>query len=86
MLSSQSLKLFDVATMSQKDYENWFGGTPATRAKIYGLKRNALISLTVLGHDRVLEAIKACLDDEFEVVRETAIQARLWMDRNPTRC
>jgi epoxyqueuosine reductase len=38
---------FKIATMSQEEYEAWFGGTPATRAKKEGLMRNALISLRV---------------------------------------
>lgn len=35
----------DIATMSQKDYELWFGGTSLTRAKCDGLVRNAIYFL-----------------------------------------
>ena len=64
--------LWDVATMNQKEYERMFGGFPFTRAKIYGLKRNALIAMYVTGHKKFDEAAKAALSDDYEVVRDTA--------------
>lgn len=70
------LDLYDVATMSQCDYENWFGGTPMTRAKISGLRRNALIALVVMEDPRLSllgEIIQApCYTDE--LVRATWYQ------------
>lgn len=39
--------LFDVVRMTQGEYEDFFGGSPMTRAKISGLKRNALIAMYV---------------------------------------
>lgn len=47
---SESLHLPDLVRMSQAEYESWFGGTPLTRAKKSGLKRNALIAMVVSGH------------------------------------
>ena len=47
------LDLFEVATMDQKFYEQTFGGSPMTRAKIQGLRRNALIAMTVSGDSRL---------------------------------
>lgn len=35
----------EVATMSQSQYESWFGGIAMTRAKKDGLRRNALLAL-----------------------------------------
>jgi epoxyqueuosine reductase len=43
----QELDLYGVATMTQSQYEAWFGGTPLTRAKREGLMRNGLIALYV---------------------------------------
>ena len=37
--------LKDIASMSQQQYEKWFGGTAMTRAKYGGLVRNALYAL-----------------------------------------
>ena len=53
----EQLDLFDVAVMNQDDYVRWFGGTPMTRAKIGGLKRNALIYLVVSNDKRLPVAI-----------------------------
>jgi len=46
--------LFEVATMSEEEYEKIFGGTPLTRAKRNGLRRNALIAMAV-NRDPLLE-------------------------------
>ena len=53
------LTLRDVATMSPRDYETWFGGLPLTRAKYPGLVRNALYALLALGD---LESLRGALD------------------------
>ena len=39
-----------IVTMGQQQYEQWFGGTPVTRAKIDGLRRNALIVMVTNRH------------------------------------
>jgi epoxyqueuosine reductase len=49
--------LMTVATMNQKKYEELFGGTPLTRAKIHGLRRNALIAMHVTAHPMIDEAL-----------------------------
>jgi len=49
--------LFTTATMDQKQYEASFGGTPLTRAKRQGLRRNALVAMAVTGHPRLTEAL-----------------------------
>lgn len=53
----QEQPLFEVATMTQKSYELMFGGTPMTRAKIFGLQRNALIAMFVTDDKQLEEAI-----------------------------
>lgn len=49
--------LFEVAVMDQAAYLKHFSGTPMTRAKREGLKRNALIALHVTKHPRYEEAL-----------------------------
>ena len=47
----------EIVRMNQKEYESWFGGTPLTRARRAGLRRNALIAMIVSAHPDV----EACL-------------------------
>lgn len=54
----EKLDLFEVATMNEENYVAWFGGTPMTRAKRDGLRRNALIALFVTKNPRCGEAIR----------------------------
>ncbi|MCX6101629.1 MAG: tRNA epoxyqueuosine(34) reductase QueG [Proteobacteria bacterium] len=71
--------LFEVATMDQKRYETYFGGTPMTRAKRNGLKRNALIALYVTKDSRLEEALAQVKKDGGFPLEETVAQIR----RNP---
>ena len=66
--------LFEIATMDQKFYESTFGGTPLTRAKKSGLKRNALIALFVTNSPKLEEALKFNLSDKNPVVAGTIAQ------------
>ncbi|MES2614377.1 MAG: tRNA epoxyqueuosine(34) reductase QueG, partial [Bdellovibrionota bacterium] len=50
-----------IATMTQKQYELWFGGTAATRAKYEGLVRNALYHLYSVGHEKIGEICEKLL-------------------------
>lgn len=50
--------LFEILNMDQAYYERIFGGTPMTRAKRVGLRRNALIAMIVLQDKKLGEAIK----------------------------
>lgn len=71
--------LYEVATMTQADYERMFGGTPMTRAKRTGLVRNALIAMTVTHHARQPEAVAHARTHETdEVIRETLAQLERW--------
>ncbi len=65
--------LFTVATMREKEYSSYFGGTPMTRAKRGGLQRNALIAMYVSGHPRLSEAMALC-GNEPSPVAETLLQ------------
>ncbi len=75
------LDLLDVATMSQERYEGLFGGTPLTRAKRAGLRRNALIAMTVSRDPRVQQAINAVEEHDPEVLHVTIKQIHEWITR-----
>lgn len=66
--------LLDVATMDQARYEALFGGTPLTRARITGLKRNALIALAVRREADLPAALDHGRQSGFPVVRQTVQQ------------
>lgn len=66
--------LFEIATMSQIEYEAWFGGYPMTRAKREGLMRNALIAMWASQHPRLKEAMEFARTSELEVLNETVRQ------------
>lgn len=71
-------ELHKIATMSQEQYVDWFGGTPMTRAKREGLMRNALIAMFVLS-DPELDSTMSQLtnrSDCSETVMGTIAQIR----------
>jgi len=71
-----SITVEDVALMSPQQYEKWFGGTAATRAKYQGLVRNALYLLYAT-HNAALEEILLLLEHSpFELVKKTVHQIR----------
>ena len=67
-----------LATMTQQDYERWFGGTPVTRAKRSGLVRNGLVAMAGSADPRLLAAIALieARDDLAPVVAATLVQIR----------
>ena len=71
--------VFDVAVMNQKEYEKYFGGTPLTRAKISGLRRNALIALAVTSDLRLQKAISCVASDDKETLTGTVDQIKKWV-------
>jgi len=78
-----SLDLNDIACMDQSFYEVNFGGTPMTRAKIEGLRRNALIAMVVTNHPNLASALDLADSSEFLVLRETVKQVRSeWLLRH----
>jgi epoxyqueuosine reductase len=70
-LARPTVDLFEVATMDQKKYEALFGSTPMTRAKIHGLKRNALIALFVRNDPRLDDALRCVTDHDHPVLIKT---------------
>ncbi|MCX6128742.1 MAG: tRNA epoxyqueuosine(34) reductase QueG [Proteobacteria bacterium] len=75
--------LFELAILSQAHYESWMGGTPMTRAKREGLRRNALIALTVLKDERLDAALSYIKADDPDMLRETAAQIEIWRRNTP---
>lgn len=71
--------LFETATMNQAEYESYFGGTPLTRAKRNGLRRNALIAMAVTIHPRLEQAMEIASRDCEEPVGNTLRQIRAWL-------
>lgn len=70
--------LFETATMDQASYEKYFGGTPLTRAKRNGLRRNALIAMTVTEDPRLNEAMLIAEKDAASPIAETLTQIRTY--------
>lgn len=72
------LDLAAVATMDQAFYEATFGGSPMTRAKREGLRRNATIAMAVTDHPGLAEVLDLLDGDPDAMLRETAARARQW--------
>ena len=77
--------LFEIATMNQSQYESFFGGTPVTRAKRNGLRRNALIAMAVTKDERLGEAIANARVDRESPIFETVLQIEKYLaESSPT--
>ncbi|MCB0403509.1 MAG: tRNA epoxyqueuosine(34) reductase QueG [Bdellovibrionales bacterium] len=74
--------LFATATMDQSTYEYHFGGTPLTRAKREGLRRNALIAMAVIEHSQLQAALEICEMDGAPVLKETVRQIVKWREKH----
>jgi epoxyqueuosine reductase len=72
--------LYNIATMSQADYERYFGGTPVTRAKREGLRRNALIALAMTGDPRLPEAMAQARLETLSPLPETVHQIERYLE------
>jgi epoxyqueuosine reductase len=67
--------------MDQKFYEKEFGGTPLTRAKLAGLRRNALIAAVVKNDKRIYALFNKLKEDSDPVIRGTIEQAMHYQQR-----
>ncbi|MBC61261.1 MAG: tRNA epoxyqueuosine(34) reductase QueG [Zetaproteobacteria bacterium] len=77
--------LYEIAVMDQSFYEKTFGGTPLTRAKISGLKRNALIAMIVGKDSRLSDVINHVKehDKHIKVLQETLEQyTNSWLKKS----
>lgn len=70
-----------IALMDQKDYEEWFGGTPMTRAKKDGLRRNALISMCMNGDSKLPHVMYQLINDDSKLIRDTIFQINDYINR-----
>ena len=64
--------------MNQAYYEQTLGGSPMTRAKIYGLRRNALIAMTVTDDERLDSALNLIKEKDHQVLKDTREQIINW--------
>jgi epoxyqueuosine reductase len=72
--SLESLTIEDVASMTQLQYEQWFGGTAMTRAKYAGLVRNALYSLHASHHPQLNAVLLQRQQDPHPLIQATVSQ------------
>ena len=63
-----------IANMTKVQYEQWFGGTAATRAKYEGLVRNALYHLYATKNENIKSICEKYLNSEYSLIRKTAEQ------------
>lgn len=75
------IDLMEVARMNQATYERLFGGSPMTRAKISGLRRNALIALAVTKDYRLDAYLPIGANDANSLIRETIEQIKTYRER-----
>ena len=67
--------------MDEAFYERTFGGTPLTRAKRSGLRRNALIAATVNDDMRVPPLLKILEHDDDPIIKLTASSAKRYLEQ-----
>ena len=76
MRLSATPDLMDMILMDQGRYEVLFAGTPMTRAKRSGLRRNALIAALVTQDPRLDSYLKILELDEDPVIRGTLLSSK----------
>jgi epoxyqueuosine reductase len=65
-----------IATMSQQEYELWFGGTSLTRAKCNGLIRNALYNLFATKSPKIESVLSFWNEKDNEFIKTVVDQIR----------
>jgi epoxyqueuosine reductase len=78
-----SIAVADVATMSQVQYEQWFGGSSLTRAKYEGLVRNALYHLYATSSSQLEIAMATWEASDNEFLRRVVEQIRRLLKESP---
>ena len=74
--------LTDLVTMDDAEFLRRFAGTAVMRAKREGLARNACVALGNVGGPGAIEALRAALRDQSELVREHAAWALSKLEKN----
>ncbi len=63
-----------IASMTPRQYEEWFGGTAATRAKYEGLVRNSLYHLYATGHENTMDLCTQAAASPYALIKKTGEQ------------
>ncbi|BBH54467.1 tRNA epoxyqueuosine(34) reductase QueG [Fluviispira sanaruensis] len=71
-----NITMHNIALMTPFEYEKWFGGTAATRAKYQGLIRNALYHLYAVQDENMENILRHHENSEFKLISETVKQIR----------
>jgi epoxyqueuosine reductase len=71
-----TINVKDIALMDMSQYEKWFGGTAATRAKYEGLVRNALYHLHATSSPDINEVLNKLEFSSYEIISRTVKQIR----------
>ncbi len=78
--------LIEILFMDQKYYESKFGGTPLTRAKRSGLRRNALISLIVRNEFDWKDYVPRITQESDPLLLATLDQVTEWQEEKDKLC
>ncbi len=81
----KNIPLVQIATMNQEEYVHHFGGTPLTRAKISGLRRNALIAMVVTKDPDLTKALESAPDLNDLLLNQTIQQIKDYEHLTQTR-
>jgi len=73
----------NIATMTEAEYQKWFGGTAMTRAKYEGLVRNALYHLYATNSEHLTKILYDLKDSSYSLVRKTVAQVYSKMKKCP---
>jgi epoxyqueuosine reductase len=71
--------LYQTAILDDAAYQRYFGGSPMTRAKRGGLRRNALIALAVGRDPRLPQALEQARRDPEPPLPETVAQIERYL-------
>ncbi|WP_186646039.1 tRNA epoxyqueuosine(34) reductase QueG [Fluviispira vulneris] len=75
-----NLTIHNIALMTPLEYEKWFGGTAATRAKYQGLIRNALYHLYAVKDENIKCILSHHENSDFNLISETVKQIRNFLN------
>lgn len=68
------LKVEDLATMTESQYQKWFGGTAMTRARYEGLVRNALYYLHATHNQNLNQILQSLEQSSYPLIKKTVQQ------------
>lgn len=74
--------LLTIATLTQNQYQDYFGGTPLTRTKIFGLQRNALLAMFARSDINLSKALLHKDLTQNIITRKTALKIIFWRSKS----